>query len=75
MLVPDWGGMGYLWGCGLYSLLSSTRMDSLQPTPHGLSHHRLTVPQPTVPRDERSDHPSRPYGSFLMATGLQSQDT
>lgn len=67
MLVPDWGGMGYLWGCGLYSLLSSTRMDSLQPTLHGLSHHRLTVPQPTVPREERDE---RPYGSFLMATGL-----
>lgn len=38
-----------LWS--LYSLLSSTRMYSLQPTHRGLSHHRLTVPQPTVPRD------------------------
>lgn len=53
------------WCCGLYSLLSSTRMYCLQLTHRGLSHHSLTVPQPTVPRDERSDHPGKPYGPLM----------
>lgn len=58
-LVPGWSWMGYLRGCGPCSLLSSTLVDSLQPTHRGLSHYRPTLPQPIIPRDKRSGHPGK----------------